>query len=389
MTNRNGKTPLKLRGFTLVELLVVIATVGTFAAILMPAIQAAREDARRKTCANNFKQVILALHNYHDTNRSLPAGSCHFGGFNQNEGTVRCPVNSPLPFLLPFIEQTVLYREYAEWAMKAQEDPSLTHGYGTPWDLAEENRRWFSKKVPIYLCPADENSLETTAETGSARTNVYLCAGDVMWNFALRDDQTADPRSAAGRRAPWAREKWRRLSAYIDGLSNTILLSEGVVPVTRETNLLAEGGVAAFEPFDGEARPKLCLDNALESDGKTVKNPSKNLWRGRIWSNGRAADAWFTCTLPPNSASCVAGKFDSNEWGSFAPSSYHPGGVNVAWADGSVRFVPDTVDVGDISKPQTTTGPSPYGVWGAFGSMNGEETPFLDYPEFENSAPRL
>ena len=57
--------------------------------------------------------------------------------------------------------------------------------------------------------------------------------------------------------------------------------------------------------------------------------------------------------------------------------------------DGSVRFVPDTVDVGDLSKPQVTGGPSPYGVWGAFGSMNGEETPFLDYPEFENSAPRL
>ena len=103
MANRNGKTPLKLRGFTLVELLVVIATVGTFAAILMPAIQAAREDARRKTCANNFKQVVLALHNYHDVNGAFPAGSRHFKGFNQSEGTVRCPINSPLPFLLPVV----------------------------------------------------------------------------------------------------------------------------------------------------------------------------------------------------------------------------------------------------------------------------------------------
>ena len=372
-SNRNGKAQLKSRGGTLVELLIVIATVGTFIAILMPTIQAAREDARRKTCANNFMQVVLALHNYLDVNGAFPAGSRHFKGFNQDEGTVRCSVNSPLPFLLPFIEQTVLYREYVDWATKAQEDPSLTHGYGTPWDLAEENRRWLSQKVPIYLCPADGNSLETTAETGSARTNVYFCAGDVMWNFALRYDQAADPRSRVMLRGPWAREKYRRIAKFSDGTSNTILLSEGVVPVTRETSIRSDGAVAAFEPYDGEARPKLCLDNALEADGKTVKNPCKNLWRGRIWTNGRAADAYFTCTLPPNSASCVAGGFNSNEWGSFAPTSYHPGGVNVAWCDGSVRFVPDTIDVGDLSKPQVTKGRSPYGVWGALGSISGGE----------------
>ncbi|MBQ2556844.1 MAG: DUF1559 domain-containing protein [Thermoguttaceae bacterium] len=377
-SNRNGKAQLKSRGVTLVELLIVIATVGTFIAILMPTIQAAREDARRKTCANNFKQVVLALHNYHDVNGAFPAGSRHFKGFNQSEGTVRCPINSPLPFLLPYIEQTALYDTFVGWATKAQEDPSLTNGYGTPWDLAEENRRWLSQKIPIYLCPADGNSLKTTPETGSACTNVYFCAGDCMWNFALRDDQATDPRSRVGQRGAWAREKWRRLAFFVDGTSNSILLSEGVVPVTRGTSVLAEGGVAAFEPYDGEARPKLCLDNALEADGKTVKNPSSSLWRGRIWTNGRAADAWFTCTLPPNSASCVAGRFDSNEWGSFAPTSYHPGGVNVAWCDGSVKFVPDSINVGDLSKPQVVKGKSPYGVWGALGSVNGGESTFFE-----------
>ncbi len=377
-SNRNGKTQLKSRGVTLVELLIVIATVGTFASILLPTIQAAREDARRKTCANNFKQIVLALHNYHDVNGAFPAGNRHFKGFNQGEGTLHSPINGPLPFLLPYIEQTALYDTFVDWATKAQEDPSLTHGYGTPWDLAEENRKWFGQKIPIYLCPADPNGAETTPETGSARTNVYICAGDVMWNFALRYDQAADPRSRVMLRGPWSREKCRRIDKFVDGTSNTVLLSEGVVPVTRETTLRSEGAVAAYAPYDGEARPKLCLDNALEADGNTVKRPCKNLWRGRIWTNGRAADAWFTCTLPPNSASCVAGGFNSNEWGSFAPTSYHPGGVNVAWCDGSVKFVPDSINVGDLSKPQVVKGKSPYGVWGALGSVNGGESTFFE-----------
>ena len=116
------------------------------------------------------------------------------------------------------------------------------------------------------------------------------------------------------------------------------------------------------------------MDNGYAADRKTVRNPCKNLWRGRIWSNGRAADAWFTCTLPPNSVSCVAGSFNANEWGSFAPTSYHPGGVTVVRVDGSVAFVSDTVDTGNLSAAQVTSGASPYGVWGAMGSINGGET---------------
>ncbi|MBQ4202998.1 MAG: DUF1559 domain-containing protein [Thermoguttaceae bacterium] len=383
-SNGNGKRTLKSRGFTLAELLVVVAAVGTFAAILMPAIQAAREDARRQACADNFRKIMLALHGYADVYQwRLPAGSCYFMGFNQNKGTVRCPVNGAMPFLTPFLNKAALYQEFQEWARKADKDPALTNGYGAPWDLAEENRQWFAQKIPELLCPADSNNGGITPETGSSCTNVYYCAGDGMWTFARRPDQEKNERSNIGPRAFWQREVWRNMTDVVDGVSNTVALSEGVVPVTRGASLLAEGGVAAFEPYDGEARPKLCLDNALEADGKTVKNPCKHLWRGRIWSNGRAADAWFTCTLPPNSASCVAGRFDSNEWGSFAPSSYHPGGVNAGWVDGSVRFVPDTIDVGDLSKPQVTGGPSPYGVWGALGSINGAEPTFFDDPVFD------
>ena len=303
-SNGNGKRTLKSRGFTLAELLVVVAAVGTFAAILMPALQAAREDARRQACADNFRKIMLALHGYADVYQwRLPAGSCYYMGFNQNKGTVRCPVNGAMPFLTPFLNKAALYQEFQEWARKADKDPALTNGYGAPWDLAKENRQWFAQKIPELLCPADSNNGEITPETGSSCTNVYYCAGDGMWTFARRPDQEKNERSNIGPRAFWQREVWRNMTDVVDGVSNTVALSEGVVPVTRGASLLAEGGVAAFEPYDGEARPKLCLDNALEADGKTVKNPCKNLWRGRIWSNGRAADAWFTCTLPPNSLS--------------------------------------------------------------------------------------
>jgi prepilin-type processing-associated H-X9-DG protein len=92
-----------------------------------------------------------------------------------------------------------------------------------------------------------------------------------------------------------------------------------------------------------------------------------------MWTNGRAADAWFTTTIGPNSISCVA-ENNSLSWGTFSPSSYHTGGVQVLRVDGSVTFVTDSVNTGDLNKPQASGGPSPYGVWGAMGSMNGGES---------------
>lgn len=363
------------QGFTLVELLVVIAIIGILIGLLLPAVQAAREAARRMQCANNFKQLGLALLNYADANAdTFPAGSCYFLGFDQNIGTVHCPLNSGIVFLLPFCEQQGMYNEYVKWARDSDANPALTSNYGAPWDLAPANRNhWYGQPISGLLCPSDGSNRELTAVTGSSCTNTYMCAGDGMWTFARRADQESTSRSNIGPRAFWQREVWKKMSAITDGTSNTISLSECVVPVTRDTAIVRQGAVASYQPHDGEARPQLCLSNGYDADRTKVRNPCVHLWRGRIWSNGRAAEAWFTCTLPPNSVSCVAGSFNSHEWGSFAPTSYHSGGVNVLRVDGSVAFVSDTIDTGNLSAAQVTSGRSPYGVWGAMGSINGGE----------------
>ncbi|MDO4586886.1 MAG: DUF1559 domain-containing protein [Planctomycetia bacterium] len=342
--------------------------------MLLPAVQAAREAARRMQCSNNFKQLGLALHTYHDSCNSFPAGSCYYLGFDQNVGTVNCPLNGGIVFLLPFMEQGALYETYTDYARRSLTDRSLTSGYGAPWDLAPANRdSWYGQPISVLLCPSDGQNKTMTAATGSSKSNIYYCAGDGMWTFARRPDQEWTTRSSIGHRGFWQREVWKGISAVVDGTSNTVCLSESVVPEPRGTASV-KGGVASYQPHDGEARAQLCLDNGYGADRKTVSNPCQNLWRGLIWSNGRAAEAWFTCTLPPNSVSCVAGSYNSHEWGSFSPTSYHSGGVNCLRVDGSVMFVSDTVNTGDLSLPQATTGTSPYGVWGALGSINGGET---------------
>ncbi|MEM6363912.1 MAG: DUF1559 domain-containing protein, partial [Planctomycetota bacterium] len=139
MNSRGNRTP---RGFTLVELLVVIAIIGVLVGLLLPAVQAAREAARRMSCSNNFKQIGLALHNYHDTFKSMPgqmAGSFGFNSIEQTDPTPSSTLTSNagrlgwLPPLLPFMEQQALWEQISNPLDRGPADPPWPPMGPAPW----------------------------------------------------------------------------------------------------------------------------------------------------------------------------------------------------------------------------------------------------------------
>ena len=366
------------RGFTLVELLVVIAIIGILVALLLPAIQAAREAARRTECNNKLKQLIMAAHNYHDTYKCFPAG---IGGTNpwrypcspgpswycSNMGQM-----GPFVSMTPFLEEQALYddisgplqglnhrtgapgsRMYppfgpAPWIESGEGSPN---GY-PPWHV----------QIATLRCPSD-----VTGKTGgwwsdTGRTSYNVSMGDIcadMWTSSRK------PRGVFGGR--W---KYVKMSEVIDGTANTVAMSEQCIggPGTH-------GSIHGDYFWGGFGRtPAVCLTHkdANRIIGRTAAVRSR---RGRWWAGGGPVSTHFNTVLPPNSVGCNE---SDGEWGYseiLPPDSYHPGGVNVAFADGSVHFVSNDINTGNLAvrcNPRPS-GPSPYGVWGALGSMNGGE----------------
>jgi len=133
------------------------------------------------------------------------------------------------------------------------------------------------------------------------------------------------------------------------------------------------GGLSVADTlYNGNVIPGNCIINGYDSnDRNMVKTPS-DTWRGTFWYDNRAASAGFTANIPPNSVACIW----SNSWPWIAGgvSSYHSGGSNVGMMDGSVRFVSETIDCGNVNAPQVTSGKSPYGVWGGMSTPQGGET---------------
>jgi prepilin-type N-terminal cleavage/methylation domain-containing protein/prepilin-type processing-associated H-X9-DG protein len=338
---------MRRRAFTLVELLVVIAIIGILVALLLPAVQAAREASRRMSCTNNLKQFGVALHNYHDTYKSFVPRKQGTTGTISNQGRL-----SGLVGLLPFIEQQPLYD-----AIKAGDaangipsgGPSAWSGWAV-WDQA-----------PTTLhCPTDASKVNPLV------SNNYL--------FSVGDSIQGN-RDATDVRGLFGNRIGCKISEIVDGTSNTIAMSEHL------RCSFAIGALSQVEVTEGTAtgfsnlatNPAQCL---AAGDGRYFLDPAVVKGRqGSRWTDGQVEKVGFTTVLPPNAPSCIDGTNPNGDGSNtiMPPSSYHPGGVNALFADGSVRFVSETIDTGNLAAPAVNDAPSPYGIWGAMGSKAGGE----------------
>ncbi len=403
------KVHVKLRGeggigecrkaFTLVELLVVIAIIGVLIALLLPAVQAAREAARRMQCGNHIKQLGLAIHNFHDTNDRLP--NCVLDPIMSQKRFYRV---SGMPVLLPFMEQTALYSDIM----------ALEPAAGTRLDIATNGV--FRVNIDTFLCPSDGNGNGFNPSDDYWQTNYRMSRADLPARTHISDTD----RNFFSPRAWWIVGMSRPnssgeatsvtgggtcgLNSVTDGTSNTILVSEGILGAISVAEFggnfkdRTAGGITDAGGYIGgsagsttyrSGTPDTCLNTrngAKLKDTQGVNGtPGDTGSRHRL---GRRASDWhalfhsFYTILPPNSPSCsssaVGGSADESM---VSASSNHSGGVQVGLIDASVRFVSDTIATANLSRSSTvrgqlqdTTGVFSYGVWSELGSINGGES---------------
>jgi prepilin-type N-terminal cleavage/methylation domain-containing protein len=354
------------QGFTLVELLVVIAIIGVLVALLLPAVQAAREAARRSSCSNNLKQLGIALHNYHDVHNRFP----YLRG-GRNSPSNRCGDYHGILALLPHFEQGARFDQWSS-------DPTVRHPYDNgyaPWQQQISGILCPSSNVPAnrYYPNAMQRSYhfsvgttvgnQAIANPPAATTNNYF--GNTNGLFGYQNPGIWSTPCPLGP-APAIHKGFRDIT---DGSSNTIAISEKGLGQTPVTNSIY--GHVIFNVSGSDTNPVNCLNRAVNK--KYIAGSSISTWTaGSLFAFGHPHWGAFTTILPPNSPSCYVMNQDnpSNCPGIFSASSFHPGGALGCMADGSVRFIPETIDCGNFG-----TGTTPnIGVWGAMGTIAGGES---------------
>ncbi|MCC9603955.1 DUF1559 domain-containing protein [Stieleria sp. JC731] len=406
-------------GFTLVELLVVIAIIGILVGLLLPAVQAAREAARRMSCSNNFRQIGLAVQNYHTTFKHLPT---------QGTGTGLDPISGSPPMiwhysdrtnqkslsflvpLLPFIEQQGLWDQISapldvdgdgniDYPPMGPKPQSGVYLY-TPWVT----------EIPMLRCPSDPGR----GLPALARTNYAACLGDTSIGATLgltseTAGDYADPLPATEAivdrylRGMFVPRKKMDMNDVKDGLSNTICCGEimtdrGVYDIrTRaafdvtaidgyDVKLSSGGGTMACRTNANLIDPEkptfwvktiFPAHNVRNTDGSPYPaGIESGTRRGFNWASYSAIYTGVTTNRPPNTELCISDWTESGP-GNWSISSLHNGGAHILMGDGAVVFITDSIDAGNQSAGQqdmvTKGEKSPFGLIGSLGTRNSRE----------------
>ncbi len=328
------------RAFTLIELLVVIAIIAVLIALLLPAVQSAREAARRIQCTNNLKQIGLALHNYHDVNNSFPMGSGQCLTGSPNTYSSKQGMSAQLA-MLPQMEQTPLFNAFNfNWGIDENTGTILFKVQSTAMNT----------QVKAFLCPTDPAS-------GSSFTNsnsYFGCVGTTT-NLINTAAGPFPPRMANLQTTGlFAFQNVSGIRDATDGTSNTIAFSESTVGSTSRRK--GERGVgmrnvsipAGAQVTDASANPAATLSGLAACNAAyTAQSYQIDQQRGKNWSHGAMAFTLFNSVAKPNSIDkwTYCSSSGSGAASTFsATDSYHPGGVNVLMGDGSVKFLKDAIN---------------------------------------------
>jgi prepilin-type N-terminal cleavage/methylation domain-containing protein len=384
------------RGFTLVELLVVIAIIGVLVALLLPAVQAAREAARRTTCVNNMKQMALGAANHESAKKYFPPGrlapdwsengtvKTSYTNYNsvQQNATTKTGFYSVHIWLLPYMEQANIFNMIN---FKVGQVLQMTTGNGTtPYNV---NYNAYATAAGIFICPSDANTGRIISEN-NYRSNL---GGSTPFGGAASHNvqnnstaQTADGYSVGGNGAFSMSRTGLKAGEFSDGLSNTVFFAErtkgtaanaaGDLPTkadmitspNRDTN----GGFGTSKTLDSiiTAHYSACETYKPAIDAEyNFMTPGR--WaEGTDWSNGWPfagyANTQYNHVAPPNWSGTDCGIYSSiadtpGEHGIYAARSDHPGAVVCAFGDGHTSIISDGIDVV---------------TWRALGSRNGEES---------------
>ncbi|MFO0952006.1 MAG: DUF1559 domain-containing protein [Isosphaeraceae bacterium] len=320
-------TPCSKRGFTLIELLVVIGTIGLLTALLLPAVQSAREASRRASCQNNLHQLGLAMHSYHESQGCFPVASNTYGS---NIGSMYFGYYSIHCRLLPYLDQNVLYSsinfEVGAWPL----DTFLAAPNSQQAGLAAPNATAYQTGVALFLCPSDGGAFSGSGN--NYRGNVGVGPG------FLPSVRTPDSGNGFSPELVTV-----NASRVVDGLSHTVAMSERVRGsgdprhIDPERDVFRRTGIA-------NTADQLLLSCRIAA--RPYNQDQGYASSGRWWFWTGRERTLYTHTQTPN------GRIPDCTYGGMTTAidmatarSRHPGGVNTLFGDGSLRFVTESIDL--------------------------------------------